>query len=177
MEEVENGITGLASLDARRECQADASVRSAQRAFDIASDRYKGGVDTYLDVITAEQSLLDEPAPGGADSGTAVQHRGVLGQGARRRLEPVDTAGFRRNLDFRSRRLVQAVDGNCRRDGVRLEEIDAECGQPLLFGGGSVRLATVCMPRTRAICTTAVIAACDTLSLRILEVSSDASFT
>ena len=57
MEEVENGITGLASLE-RAEIQADASVRSAQRAFDIASERYKGGVDTYLDVITAEQTLL-----------------------------------------------------------------------------------------------------------------------
>ncbi len=57
MEEVENGITGLTSLD-RAATQADASVRSAQRAFDIASDRYKGGVDTYLDVITAEQTLL-----------------------------------------------------------------------------------------------------------------------
>jgi multidrug efflux system outer membrane protein len=57
MEEVENGISGLASLE-RAEIQANASVRSAQRAFDIASERYKGGVDTYLDVITAEQSLL-----------------------------------------------------------------------------------------------------------------------
>jgi outer membrane protein, multidrug efflux system len=57
MEEVENGITGLSSLD-RAAVAADASVRSAQRAFDIASDRYKGGVDTYLDVITAEQTLL-----------------------------------------------------------------------------------------------------------------------
>jgi outer membrane protein, multidrug efflux system len=57
MEEVENGITGLASLE-RAEIQANASVRSAQRAFDIASERYKGGVDTYLDVITAEQTLL-----------------------------------------------------------------------------------------------------------------------
>ena len=57
MEEVENGITGLATL-ARAERQADASVRSAQRAFDIATDRYKGGVDTYLDVITAQQTLL-----------------------------------------------------------------------------------------------------------------------
>lgn len=57
MEEVENGITGLASLE-RAEIQANASVTSAQRAFDIASDRYKGGVDTYLDVITAEQALL-----------------------------------------------------------------------------------------------------------------------
>ena len=57
MEEVENGITGLTTLE-RAEIQAAASVRSAQRAFDIASDRYKGGVDTYLDVITAQQTLL-----------------------------------------------------------------------------------------------------------------------
>jgi len=57
MEEVENGITGLNGLD-RAATSADASVRSAQRAFEIASDRYKGGVDTYLDVITAEQALL-----------------------------------------------------------------------------------------------------------------------
>jgi NodT family efflux transporter outer membrane factor (OMF) lipoprotein len=57
MEEVENGITGLTTLE-RAEIQAQASVRSAQRAFDIASDRYKGGVDTYLDVITAQQTLL-----------------------------------------------------------------------------------------------------------------------
>jgi len=57
MEEVENGITGLVTLE-RAERQASASVRSAQRAFDIATDRYKGGVDTYLDVITAQQTLL-----------------------------------------------------------------------------------------------------------------------
>jgi NodT family efflux transporter outer membrane factor (OMF) lipoprotein len=57
MEEVENGITGLASLD-RAVTQADASVRSAQEAFDIATARYKGGVDTYLEMITAQQVLL-----------------------------------------------------------------------------------------------------------------------
>jgi outer membrane protein, multidrug efflux system len=57
MEEVENGITGLSSLE-RAGMQASASVRSAQRAYDIANDRYKGGVDTYLDVITAQQTLL-----------------------------------------------------------------------------------------------------------------------
>ena len=57
MEEVENGITGLASLG-RAVTQADASVRSAQEAFDIATVRYKGGVDTYLEMITAQQVLL-----------------------------------------------------------------------------------------------------------------------
>jgi multidrug efflux system outer membrane protein len=68
MEEVENGITGLSSLD-RAARQANASVESAQRAFDIASDRYKGGVDTYLDVITAEQILF-------ANQRTAAQIQG-----------------------------------------------------------------------------------------------------
>ncbi len=57
MEEVENGITGLTSLD-RAAKQSGASVESAQRAFDIANDRYKGGVAIYLDVLTAEQTLL-----------------------------------------------------------------------------------------------------------------------
>jgi multidrug efflux system outer membrane protein len=59
MEEVENGITGLASLD-RAGTQADASVKSAQQAFDIATVRYKGGVDTYLEMITAQQALLSD---------------------------------------------------------------------------------------------------------------------
>jgi multidrug efflux system outer membrane protein len=59
MEEVENGITGLASLD-RAVNHADASVKSAQAAFDIATARYKGGVDTYLEMITAEQTLLTD---------------------------------------------------------------------------------------------------------------------
>jgi NodT family efflux transporter outer membrane factor (OMF) lipoprotein len=57
MEEVENGITGLASLG-RAMSLADASVQSAQEAFDIATIRYKGGVDTYLEMITAQQVLL-----------------------------------------------------------------------------------------------------------------------
>jgi multidrug efflux system outer membrane protein len=57
MEEVENGITGLDSLG-RAVAQADAGVKSARQAFDIATDRYKGGVDTYLEMITAQQVLL-----------------------------------------------------------------------------------------------------------------------
>ncbi len=57
MEEVENGITGLASLD-RAATQADAGVKSAEDAFDIATTRYRGGVDTYLEMITAQQTLL-----------------------------------------------------------------------------------------------------------------------
>jgi NodT family efflux transporter outer membrane factor (OMF) lipoprotein len=57
MEEVENGITGLASLQ-RAARDADAGVESSQRAFDIANERYKGGVAVYIDVLAAQQSLL-----------------------------------------------------------------------------------------------------------------------
>ena len=57
MQEVEDGITGVASLD-RATAQAQRAVASAQRVLDMASARYEGGVATYLDVITAQQSLL-----------------------------------------------------------------------------------------------------------------------
>ena len=57
MQEVEDGITGVASLD-RATAQANVAVASAQRVLDMSDARYQGGVATYLDVITAQQSLL-----------------------------------------------------------------------------------------------------------------------
>jgi len=66
MEEVENGITGLTSLD-RAATQANASVDSAQRAFDIANERYKGGVAVYLDVLTGGAGVARQSAASRAD--------------------------------------------------------------------------------------------------------------
>jgi NodT family efflux transporter outer membrane factor (OMF) lipoprotein len=57
MQEVEDGITGLASLE-RADAQARAAVETARRVLELASARYEGGATTYLDVITAQQSLL-----------------------------------------------------------------------------------------------------------------------
>jgi NodT family efflux transporter outer membrane factor (OMF) lipoprotein len=57
MEEVENGIVGLAQLS-RAEAESAASVAGAQQALAIANDRYAGGVDTFLDVFTSQQALL-----------------------------------------------------------------------------------------------------------------------
>ena len=57
LQEVEDGITGVAALD-RATTQAQVAVASAQRVLDMSSARYEGGVATYLDVITAQQSLL-----------------------------------------------------------------------------------------------------------------------
>ncbi len=57
MQEVEDGITGVAALD-RATTQANVAVGSAQRVLDMSNARCEGGVATYLDVITAQQSLL-----------------------------------------------------------------------------------------------------------------------
>ena len=58
MQEAEDGITGLAALE-RASAQASAAIVSAERVLDLANARYEGGVATYLDVITAQQSLLN----------------------------------------------------------------------------------------------------------------------
>ncbi len=57
MQEVEDGITGVATMD-RATRQARVAEQSAQRVLDMAQARYEGGASTYLDVITAQQSLL-----------------------------------------------------------------------------------------------------------------------
>jgi multidrug efflux system outer membrane protein len=57
MQEVEDGITGLADLE-RANAQARTAVETARRVLDLASARYEGGATTYLDVITAQQLLL-----------------------------------------------------------------------------------------------------------------------
>ena len=57
MQEVEDGITGLAALE-RAHAQAIAATQSAYKVLDIATSRYEGGIATYLDVITAQQGLL-----------------------------------------------------------------------------------------------------------------------
>jgi outer membrane protein TolC len=58
MQEVEDGITGIAALD-RAYAQSQAAIVSARRVLELANSRYEGGVSTYLDVITAQQSLLN----------------------------------------------------------------------------------------------------------------------
>lgn len=58
MQEVEDGISGVASID-RAYAQALRAIDSNKRVLAIATDRYEGGVATYLDVITAQQSQLN----------------------------------------------------------------------------------------------------------------------
>ena len=56
-QQVEDGLSGLTTLADAASAQQKA-VDDAQRFLNIANDRYVGGLVTYLDVITAQQTLL-----------------------------------------------------------------------------------------------------------------------
>ena len=56
-QEVEDGISNLSSLSLALTTQG-AAVEDARRALEIANNRYVGGVTNYLDVITAQTTLL-----------------------------------------------------------------------------------------------------------------------
>jgi NodT family efflux transporter outer membrane factor (OMF) lipoprotein len=57
-QQVEDGLSGLALLDQAAKTQQTA-VEDSRRALDIANNRYAGGLTTYLDVITAQTTLLN----------------------------------------------------------------------------------------------------------------------
>lgn len=57
-QQVEDGLSGLALLNQAAKTQQQA-VADSRRALEIANDRYVGGVTTYLDVITAQATLLN----------------------------------------------------------------------------------------------------------------------
>jgi NodT family efflux transporter outer membrane factor (OMF) lipoprotein len=56
-QEVEDGISNLSTL-AQALATQGAAVEDARRALAIANNRYIGGVTSYLDVITAQTTLL-----------------------------------------------------------------------------------------------------------------------
>jgi multidrug efflux system outer membrane protein len=56
-QEVQDDLTGLSVLNEARRSQQQA-VNAARRALDISTDRYAGGLVSYLDVVTAQQNLL-----------------------------------------------------------------------------------------------------------------------
>ncbi len=55
--DVEDQLSGLRILEQESAAEQQA-VASAQHSFDISNQRYKGGVTSYLEVLTAESALL-----------------------------------------------------------------------------------------------------------------------
>jgi NodT family efflux transporter outer membrane factor (OMF) lipoprotein len=58
-EDVEDQLASLRILEQEAQVEQGA-VDSAQRSFDLSNTRYKGGVTDYLEVLTAEQTLLQD---------------------------------------------------------------------------------------------------------------------
>jgi NodT family efflux transporter outer membrane factor (OMF) lipoprotein len=58
MQEVQDGITGIAALESAY-AQAAKTIASSTRALELANARYEGGIATYLEVIVAQQALLN----------------------------------------------------------------------------------------------------------------------
>lgn len=56
-QQVEDGLTGLEFLDQAEKTQ-QVAVNDSRKALEIANNRYVGGVTSYLDVITAQSTLL-----------------------------------------------------------------------------------------------------------------------
>jgi len=56
--EVQDDLTGLTVLNQAKQSQQQA-VDAARRTLDIASNRYTGGLVSYLDVVNAQQNLLN----------------------------------------------------------------------------------------------------------------------
>jgi outer membrane protein, multidrug efflux system len=56
-QQVEDGISNLSTLAQALSTQ-DAAVQDARKALEIANNRYVGGVTSYLDVVTAQTTLL-----------------------------------------------------------------------------------------------------------------------
>ncbi len=56
-QEVEDSLSDLRVLEEEAKTQEDA-VAAASRSLDQSTNRYKGGLDTYLTVITAQSALL-----------------------------------------------------------------------------------------------------------------------
>ncbi|MEK6212868.1 MAG: TolC family protein, partial [Vibrio fluvialis] len=58
LHDVADVVTSTKALDMRI-AKTEEAVEQAQRALQIASNRYQGGLATYLDVLVAEESLLN----------------------------------------------------------------------------------------------------------------------
>src|SRR4029079_6819788 len=57
-QEVEDNLAALSILSHELDQQNDA-VASSQRALSLATERYKSGIDSYLNVITAQTTLVN----------------------------------------------------------------------------------------------------------------------
>ena len=59
MREVVDQLTSLRSVDAQR-TQLDSALANAEQAYALATERYRAGIGSYLQVLAAEAPLLEQ---------------------------------------------------------------------------------------------------------------------
>ncbi len=94
--DVEDQLSNLRILEQEASAEQRA-VDAAQHSFDLSNARYKGGVTSYLEVLTAEQTLLAGPGDRHQHREPAIRRQREPRARARRRLgcdaDPVRTGG------------------------------------------------------------------------------------
>jgi NodT family efflux transporter outer membrane factor (OMF) lipoprotein len=70
--EVEDNLAALRLLEQEARTQ-DLAVQAAQHSLDLSTNRYKGGVTTYLEVITAQSTALSDQRTAVEISGRRIQ--------------------------------------------------------------------------------------------------------
>jgi outer membrane protein TolC len=58
LQDISDAAVSLRALDGRI-AESERAFQASQHAFDIAVQRYQGGVATYLEVLTAEDALIN----------------------------------------------------------------------------------------------------------------------
>ena len=72
--------------------QQDIAVQAAQKSLDLAMAQYRSGVTSYLDVITAQNTLLTNQRTALTILGERMTASVAVDQGVRRRLGSRDAA-------------------------------------------------------------------------------------
>jgi hypothetical protein len=93
-QQVEDNLSALRQLSTEIQ-QQDTAVQSAKRNLILATQRYRLGIDPYLNVITAQTTLLST-ADGGESANAADVGNCTVNRGARGRLGRYPTAVVQR---------------------------------------------------------------------------------
>ena len=130
LQEVEDSLATLRVLREEADIQA-AAVAAAERSLTLATNRYRGGVTSYLEVITAQNAALYESTDRRLDSLAAAPGQRPPGQGAWRRLDGgVAARGQNRHSALtheqppRPRRAARGLGGRLRPRAARVSRPD-----------------------------------------------------
>jgi len=110
-QQVEDGLAAVAILEQEAKVQARA-VAAAQKSLDLSTIRYKGGVTSYLEVITAQSAALSNEVTAVNILGRRLASTVLLIQalgGSWKQLQPAATSPVLRETGEQLRRKLAKI--------------------------------------------------------------------